>query len=328
MVLISVIIPAHNAAPTLTGTLTSVLGQCGLESLGADLEVIVVDDRSTDATQAIVTNCRDPRVRLQSSSGQGAAMARNDGLAIAQGDLIAFLDADDLWHPDKLASQTTQLQAHPEAAAAYSWTDYIDSTGHILYPGMRPRYEGNIYTALFEQNFIASGSNLLIRRSALDAVGNFDPSFPCVHDWELWLRLAEQFPFALVRQAHIQYRQHSGTISSNLKGQEQFSRRVINEALDRSPSQLKGHRRTSLGNLYQYLTFKSLQQGKTRRQALTSLRYLCQALIYEPQIIQKRWTLISRTIGTIGLKLLGLPHPNQRRTPAEPIVETTNATTL
>ncbi len=282
--------------------------------MDAELEIIVVDDHSTDTTRAIVEDCCHPRVRLQSSSSQGAATARNEGLAIAQGELIAFLDADDLWHPDKLASQIAQLQAHPEAAIAYSWTDYINPDGKLLYPGLRARYEGDVYKALFEQNFIASGSNLLIRRSALDAVGNFDPSFPCVHDWELWLRLAERFSFALVRQPHIQYRQHSGTISSNLKGQEQFSRRVIDEALDRSPDRLNGHRRISLANLYQYLTFKSLQQGKTPRQALTSLRYLCQAIIYNPQIIQRRSKLITLTIGKIGLKLLGLPHPKQFRT--------------
>jgi glycosyltransferase involved in cell wall biosynthesis len=314
MVLVSVIIPAHNAATTLQHTLTSVLGQCGLDAL-ADLEIIVVDDHSTDGTIAIVQACPDPRVQLHHNSGQGAATARNHGLAIAQGDLIAFLDADDLWHPDKLASQITQLAAHPEAAIAYSWTEYIDQDGQRLYPGRHSPHRGDVYNALFEQNFIESGSNLLIRRSALDTIGNFDPSFTCVHDWELWLRLSEHYAFALVKQTHIQYRQQPGTISSNLKNQEQFSRRVIDEALLRSPDRLTGHHRASLANLYQYLTFKSLQQGKTRRQALTSLRYLGQAIFYNPRIIRQRSTLMVRTIGKISFKLLGISRPNR---PVEP----------
>jgi glycosyltransferase involved in cell wall biosynthesis len=278
-----------------------------LEPLGVELEVIVVDDHSTDATIEIVRqDFADPRLRLIQASDLGAAAARNQGLAIARGELIAFLDADDLWHPDKLASQVMQLQAHPEAAMAYSWTHYIDHEGNPLYPGRRWRYEGDVYAALFENNFIESGSNLLIRRSALNHVGGFDPSFTCVHDWELWLRLAEHYPVALVRQVHVQYRQHPGTISSNLKGQEQFSRRVIDEAFRRTPDRLQGHRCSSLSNLYQYLTFKSLQQNKTRRQTLTSLRYLTQSLVYDPSVIGRRSILLTRTFGKIGLRLLGV----------------------
>lgn len=321
MVLISVIIPAHNAAPTLKRTLASVLGQCGLEALDSELEIIVIDDRSTDDTIAIVEGCADPRIKLHRNSGEGAAIARNQGLAIAQGELIAFLDADDLWHPDKLASQLTQLAAHPDAAIAYCWTEYIDRDGQHLYPGRHSSHRGDVYQALFEHNFIESGSNLLIRRSALDAIGDFDPSFTCVHDWELWLRLAEWYRFAIVKQTHVQYRQQPGTISSNLKNQEQFSRRVIDEALNRSPDRLTGYRRVSLANLYQYLTFKSLQQGKTRRQALTSLRYFCQAMIYNPRIIQQRSTLMARTLGKIGLKLLGIPHPRKPLSSSEPILD-------
>lgn len=265
----------------------------------------MVDDHSTDATIAVIQSCPDPRLRWIHAEDFGAAAARNQGLAIASGDLIAFLDADDLWHPDKLASQVLQLQHSPEAGAAYSWTYYIDHEGNPLYPGRQWRYQGDVYGALFDQNFIESGSNLLIRRSALDHIGGFDPSFTSVHDWELWLRLAEQYPFALVTKTHVQYRQHPGTISSNLQAQEQFSRRVIDEALQRSPDRLRGQYRNSLSNLYRYLTFKSLQQCKTRRQALTSLHYLSQSLIYNPSALWQRSTLIGRTLGKIGLRLLG-----------------------
>ncbi len=238
---------------------------------------------------------------------RGAAAARNYGIEASQGELITFLDADDLWTPEKLVDQVAVLEANAQAIVAYSWTDYIDVEGQPLYPGGRVRHQGDVYAALFQQNFIENGSNLMVRRSAIEQVGPFDPDLASVHDWELWLRLAEAGEFALVSEAQILYRVMPGSISSNLSRQEHNLKRVVAGAMARSPQRLAPHRRASLTNLYQYLTFRSLSLGQTRRQYLQSLRYLLLAWFHGPQLLWQRSRLMAITVAKIVLGLVLSP---------------------
>ena len=302
MATVSIVIPAYNAAVTLPGTLESVLGQTY-----SDFDVWVVDDGSSDSTATLVQAQSDPRIHLLTQPNRGAAAARNHGIEVSKGELITFLDADDLWMPEKLADQVAALEAHAQAIVAYSWTDYIDVEGQPLYPGGRVKHHGDVYAALFQQNFIENGSNLMVRRSAIDLVGSFDPDLASVHDWELWLRLAEAGEFALVPKAQILYRVMPGSISSNLSRQEHNLRRVVEGAMARSPQRLAPHRRASLTNLYQYLTFRSLSLGQTRRQYLQSLRYLVLAWFHGPQIIWQRSRLMAITLAKIALGLMLSP---------------------
>ena len=163
--LISVIIPVFNGAETLPETLRSLQGQSD-----PHWEVIVVDDGSTDATVAIAKGVGqgDPRIRVVSQENAGQAIARNHGLNLARGSLIAFLDADDWWTVDKLADQRRALAEHPEAGFAYSWTDYVDDANRVLHPGFHMGPSGQIFLDLLANNFIENGSNPLVRRSALE----------------------------------------------------------------------------------------------------------------------------------------------------------------
>lgn len=147
----------------------------------------------------------------------------------------------------------------------------------------------------------------MVRRSAIEQVGPFETDLASVHDWELWLRLAEAGEFALVPKAQILYRVMPGSISSNLSRQERNSRRVVEGAVARSPQRLAHHRRASLTNLYQYLTFRSLSLGQTRRQYLQSLRYLMLAWFHGPQVIWQRSRLMAITIAKIALGLVLSP---------------------
>jgi GT2 family glycosyltransferase len=97
---------------------------------------------------------------------------------ILSGEFIAFLDADDLWTPNKLEAQLAALQDNPNAAVAYSWTDFIDETSQFLRPGPHFTISGDVYAELLRGNFLANGSNPLIRRQALIKVGSFDESLP------------------------------------------------------------------------------------------------------------------------------------------------------
>lgn len=306
MATVSILIPAFNAATTLPRTLESVLDQTY-----QDFDVWVVDDGSTDDTAQGVAQFiearAESRIHLLQQPNSGAAIARNQGIAHSTGALVTFLDADDYWTPDKLEAQVAALAQHPAAAVAYSWTDYVNEQGKFLYPGGRDRYSGNVYTDLFRHNFIESGSNLMVRRSALEQVGGFEPTLTSAHDWELWLRLAERYEFVLVPQAQICYRVGADSISSNVARQEQNSRRVVAAALTRSPAQLAPYRRASLANLYQYFAFRAMGLAQTRWDYLQSLRYLVIAGFYGPQRLGQRSRLMAILITKIILGLLLSP---------------------
>ncbi|NJR70691.1 MAG: glycosyltransferase [Synechococcales cyanobacterium CRU_2_2] len=300
---VSVIIPAYNAATTLPATIASVLAQTFW-----DFELIIINDGSTDNTAQVAESIPDPRIRVLHFENGGLATARNRGIDAAQGALLSFLDADDLWTVDKLQDQVQALADSPEAAVAYSWTDYIDEQGTFLYAGGRQHYQGDVYPALFQQNFIESGSNLMVRASVLAQVGQFEAETIAVsEDWDLWLRLARHHTFVLIPKPQIRYRVLPQSLSSNFRRQERDTLQVLRSALGRSPQRLQPHYRASLSHLYQYLTFRSLSVGQTRRQYLSGLRFYGMAVFYRPQLLIQRTKLMAIILGKALLGLLLSP---------------------
>ncbi|MFM6395643.1 glycosyltransferase family 2 protein [Planktothrix sp.] len=161
MPLISVVIPTYNAEKTIEETIHSVLNQTV-----SDLELIVVNDGSTDSTLEIISKFTDPRLKVFSYPHSGANSARNRGLEQASGEYISFIDADDLWTPDKLELQLKVLQENPEAKVAYSWTDCIDESSQFLRRGGHVTVNGDVYLHLLVANFLENGSNPLMRTGA------------------------------------------------------------------------------------------------------------------------------------------------------------------
>ncbi|MHC5828034.1 MAG: glycosyltransferase family 2 protein, partial [Nostoc sp.] len=137
---ISVIIPAYNSEKTINYTIESVLNQTF-----TDFELIVINDGSQDSTLEVITQIQDSRIKVFSYPNAGGNVSRNRGLYRAGGEFVSFLDADDLWTPDKLQSQLKALQENVTAKIAYSWTDYIDTNGQFLFPGKRINKNENIY---------------------------------------------------------------------------------------------------------------------------------------------------------------------------------------
>jgi glycosyltransferase involved in cell wall biosynthesis len=169
MPLVSVIIPVYNADRTLLETVDSVQNQTL-----TNIEIIIINDGSTDRTLDIIQNISDARVKVFSYKNGGLPTARNRGIAQATGEFISFIDADDLWTPDKLARQLAALEAHPEAAVAYSWTQTIDEQGHWLHQYHSVFLEGDVYPEILVNNFVSNGSNVLVRKEAILSVGEFD----------------------------------------------------------------------------------------------------------------------------------------------------------
>ena len=201
---ITVVVPTRNRWHFLRATLESALAQEGVE-----LEVIVVDDGSTDETQARLGEIADPRLRtVRHDVARGVAPARNHGIAEARGEWIAFLDDDDLWAPGKLAMQLAVARERA-AGFVYCGAAHFDETGAVLWIEPAPATE-MLGQQLRTGNVIPAGaSNVIARASAVRQAGGFDESFFHVADWDLWLRLADKVPAAASAEIAVGYRKHA-----------------------------------------------------------------------------------------------------------------------
>ncbi|MEH2299628.1 MAG: glycosyltransferase [Nostoc sp.] len=285
---ISVIIPAYNSDKTIKETIESVLNQTF-----ANFELIIINDGSQDSTVDVITQIQDSRIRLFSYPNAGGNVSRNRGLNLAVGEFVSFLDADDLWTPDKLQSQFKALQEDVTAKVAYSWADYINQNGKFLLSGKRINVNGNVYENLLVNNFLENGSNPLICRKALITLGGFDESLSAAQDWDMWLRLASKFDFICVPSVQILYRISANSLSSNLVRQEKACLQVLKIAYKERPSLRDATRTTlkhswniSLANLYKYLTCKALQKPFNRQKALAAARFLWKYFLNDPSRLQ------------------------------------------
>jgi glycosyltransferase involved in cell wall biosynthesis len=208
---VSVVIPAYNAADTLPETLESLIAQSF-----DDFEAIVVDDGSSDDTAEVAAASGDPRVRVLSVRNGGVARARNHGIAATNGTYVAFLDADDLWHPEKLELQVQALRADPAAGFCVTGATRIDAQSREL-GGMPLRRPDDVCAALLLQSMVVGClSSGLARRDALAQAGDFDPQFSQSADWDLWLRLAVSTRFLILDEVLVRYRTSPGNMSSNI----------------------------------------------------------------------------------------------------------------
>lgn len=215
--LVSVIIPAFNASATLDDTLKSACAQTH-----AALEILVIDDGSIDDTVAIATRRAktDSRVRVLSQPNGGVARARNLGLQLASGEFIAPLDADDIWHREKIARQVATIEAAgTEFALAYNWFRRIDARDHVLGVSPRPMIAGKVLHRHIDWNFISNGSTPLVRTSVAREVGGYDASLHDAgvqgcEDYLFQLRIARHHAFACVPAFLTGYRVVPGAMSS------------------------------------------------------------------------------------------------------------------
>ena len=293
MVQISIVIPVYNGEKTIQETINSVLAQTF-----TNIEVIVINDGSSDRTAEIVQEITDPRVSLYNYPNGGPASSRNRGIEKSHGEYISFIDADDLWTKDKLASQYQALQSYPQAAVAYSGTDCIDENSNFIRHASPPIISGNVYKNLLLANLLGSGSNPLIRIEALAVIGNFDESFSGSEDWDLYIRLAAKYEFVGIDAQHILYRQSSNSLSSNLGTQEQDNIRLIQKAFRQAPFHFKYLKRSSFANTYRYLIYKCLHGASSHKQGLKGLELIIKLLINDPSAIKYKitWKILARII--------------------------------
>jgi len=202
---VSVIIPTYNRAGYLQEALESIFQQ----NL-SPTEIIVVDDGSTDDTEEVVRRTRTP-VQFYRQEHKGVAAARNLGLRVAAGDLIAWLDSDDLWEPEFLSTVVPLLASHPELDGVYCGWTHMDATGKTLQtPRLRVIAPQHLNSALVESDFIVTPAIVAYKR-CYDQVGPFDLEFRICEDYDMWLRLSRDYAIAGIPQPLVRIRVHEGS---------------------------------------------------------------------------------------------------------------------
>jgi glycosyltransferase involved in cell wall biosynthesis len=246
---VSVVVPTRNRSALLSRTLRSVLRQQQVE-----LEVIVIDEASTDDTAVLLATLGDARVRvIHHDRPRGVSAARNRGAAEAHGEWLAFVDDDDLWAPDKLVQQIHAAQTVGRDWA-YAGSVNITDRGQVVY-GRPPLSPEEVVAALPRYNAIpGGGSNVVVRRATWMLVGPFNTRLRNTEDWEMWIRLAKHGPPACVCSPLVGYRVHNS--NSSLDIAEIVRGTQLIEALH--------HTTADWGTLHRWLAESCLRSGQRR----------------------------------------------------------------
>jgi glycosyltransferase involved in cell wall biosynthesis len=207
---VSVVIPTHSRRKLLARTLSTVLNQTGV-----DLEVIVVDDGSTDDTADFLESVDDPRLRVVThDEPKGPSPSRNDGIEAARGGLLAFCDHDDLWAPSKLASQVAALEASPEAKWSCVGSVLVTGDDLRIVRAWRSPRGPDVAAAVLANNVIPGGGSGVMADAALvRELGGFDPELRLAPDWDMWTRLALASPVAVDDRPLVGYLRHNGSLT-------------------------------------------------------------------------------------------------------------------
>jgi glycosyltransferase involved in cell wall biosynthesis len=230
--LVSVVIAAYNAGQYVGEAIQSVLEQTVL-----DLDVHVVNDGSTDDTDARVAPfLRDPRVVYHKQANGGQAVAKNRGILNSRGKYVAFCDADDRLTPDKLESQLPLLESAPDVGLAYTLCAKMDSEGKLLSVDSAEQCRrGRVTTELLRFNFVP-GASTLLRRTCLERTGVFDERLRMGIDWDLWLRLSLICEFDFIAEPKYLYRMWSGQMSHNWRGRYASNFHILDNFFRNNPS--------------------------------------------------------------------------------------------
>jgi len=199
---VSVIIPTFSRAEVLPIAIRSVLNQTF-----QDLEILIVDDGSSDTTQAVVKSFDDDRIHyIRHPKPRGGAAARNTGIAHSRGEYVAFLDDDDEWNPEKLTRQVEKIVASPpDVGGVYTGCFVLDRNNDQILGQVVPVEDGDVQEALLAGNCIGGASSILIRHECLERVGLFDERLASFHEYDLWLRVARHYQFGCIRAPLVKH---------------------------------------------------------------------------------------------------------------------------
>ena len=291
MVLVSVVIPAFNMERLIRRAVESVLAQDY-----PSIELIVVDDGSTDATVSVLNPYRD-KLRLISQENRGVCCARNRGVLAATGGLVAFLDADDYWLPGKLSPQVALLDRDPSigfvSCDAILEDEAGDRIGEWRFTGTRE----NLLRDIFTRHAAVPGSNsaVVVRKELFSVVGLFDPFLTHVEDIDMWMQLASVTKFDWIPEPRAVVMRREGSVSSHYGNMKEHARRVMQKNRRLLPRQDRGRfwRAAYSAMLTDYAKW-SYREGKTPE----AIALLLEAAARSPQ----HWRLIASLLVALAGK--------------------------
>ncbi len=293
---VSIIIPTYNRAHLITQTIQSALGQTY-----KDYEIIVVDDGSTDNTLDVISKYEDKGIRIiiQPHSGGGGAQARNTGINAANGELIALLDSDDLWHPTKLEKQVRLLDKNPGLLWVYSDSEIFDhDSGNSLFliSQKQKLHEGDVLKTLLLADFIPTQSQI-VHRKVFEVVGGFWHSIKGT-DWDMNLRIAAYCPTKLIPEPLTRIRKHKNSVTGSVTLQEALDARltIVNRAVEREKDRLLPLRNKALSRLY----IQSGQEHAVNGEIKKAAKLFMTAIQLDPSAVNAYISLLGCLTGQRG----------------------------
>lgn len=277
---VSVVIPAYNKADLTIKTVESVLAQSY-----PNIEVIVVDDGSTDSTKEKLTPYKD-KIRYVYKDNGGACSARNLGLQLAIGEYIAFLDCDDLYLPRKIESSVDYLEKNSDFGFVHTAAYFIDDDDRALrtFSNRMSRRIGWIAKALLLRNFICS-STVVARKLCFEKVGFFDESIFTPADWDMWMRIAEHYKAGYIDKPLTKYRVSDSYILKHIELWKKEELIVLEKAFKRNPKLDKHLKNIVASNTFcrcavSYLLTGDFQEAKSELVlALTRNKFNLRAML-------------------------------------------------
>ncbi|MGZ5476756.1 MAG: glycosyltransferase family 2 protein [Thermoanaerobaculia bacterium] len=276
---ISVIIPTYNYASYVREAIDS-----AMEQSYPALEIIVVDDGSTDATAQVLSGYGD-RIRVLRQKNQGVAAARNAGIAAARGDYLAFLDSDDIWKPRKLELQIARFDADPDLGLVRCGAETFGGTGQRPQVWRKGK-EGWVATGILRLDpefTVAAGSGLLLPKRVAEEVGGFDHRLRVSEDWDLCYRIATRYRLGYVAEVLLQYRLHGTGIHTDIPRLETSMLLALEKAFASPDPAVQSLRNHTYGRLHRILAgcyFQARQPRRFVRHLMKSLRYDLRTLRY------------------------------------------------
>ena len=300
--LVSVVMPAYNAEEHIAGSLESILAQTH-----PNVEIIVVDDGSTDDTESVVRKTA-PSAKYVRIKNSGPAAARNEGNRHARGKYLAFLDADDLWHPRKLELQVEYLERHPDIGAVFCmWCETFKGESDIDWKGKQhfeeplglsivPERSGWLYPDLLLDTIIHT-SSVILHKSLFEQLGGFNESLTIGEDYDLWIRLSRITQIHKLRATLSAYEQRADSITRTPQ-RIPFGATVIRRNLRRWGRKGPDGRQASWYSVRKRISQSFRNHGITHMRhgnRTTALRSLLTALYYDP-LTASNWIASAKAI--------------------------------
>lgn len=256
-VTISIIMPAFNSSKYIATTIESVLAQTF-----NDFELLIIDDGSTDNTSEIVNHyCKlDTRITLLCQKNQGVSYARNQGLELAKGEYIAFLDSDDQWLPNKLEVHIQHFAKSSNLGISFGRIEFMSFNGKPTGKLSNSQLFQITPKDLYYENLIVTPSNAVVRRAVIDSVGNFDSNLSGTEDAELFLRVAHKgWKVEGINQVLVRYRTNQVGVSSNLYRMEEDWKKFNAKVETYAPELVKQHYQQARAFFLRYLARRTLR---------------------------------------------------------------------